>query len=92
MAEGWLKGRRWEDYELPTQEKTNGKKPAKELQWFDSDPGIATFAADHYQVFDINYPTPLERTAELIRRMELAGAEIPEQLATRHKHLLEASA
>ncbi len=78
----------WRDW-VPTGE--HPAEPARELQWFDSDDGIAAYAMDHYQIPNILFPLPVDKAEELIRQMTEAGEEIPEQLLARHKHLVEVS-
>lgn len=87
MAQGWLSGRRWEDFSPPAGQPQNGEQ----LPWYCTWSGIQEEGANRGITY-FNFPQQADFTGELIRVMRVNGEEVPPALVKFQQKMQEAAA
>lgn len=87
MPQGWLSGRRYEDYQTQLEADAGGQ----EREWYQTWPAVLD-RANTLGIMCRDFPQPLDLITELIRAMEEAGEEIPAGLLAWRDDLAEKAA
>lgn len=87
MAQGWLSGRRWEDYSAGS----GTSPPPTDLPWFCTWSGIQE-EGHRRGITYFNFPQQADFTRELIRVMRQAGEDVPGALIKFQQKMQEAAA